>query len=133
MISTTSSQNTIEAKTVFSMPRLLLHAEGLALFILATGLYAHFVGDWLLFVVLLLAPDLAMIGYVANKKIGAMTYNALHTTLAPIALGAVSIVLGWQFGFALALILAAHIGMDRTVGYGLKYAKDFKSTHLNVV
>lgn len=31
---------------------------------------------------------------------------------------------------SLCLIWLAHIGMDRMLGYGLKYPTDFKDTHL---
>lgn len=133
MIATKTTQHASDAKTVLSMPRLMLQAEGLALFILATGIYVHFVGDWVLFGVLLLSPDLTMVGYLANPKIGAIVYNLVHTIIAPIVLGVLSMAVGWQLGFALALILAAHIGMDRAVGYGLKYGDAFKRTHIGAV
>jgi hypothetical protein len=32
--------------------------------------------------------------------------------------------------FALALIWLAHIGLDRALGYGLKYPTAFRHTHL---
>ena len=36
-------------------------------------------------------------------------------------------------GVFLALIWLAHIGMDRTAGYGLKYPTEFKDTHMQHV
>lgn len=119
--------------TRFTMPKALLHLEGLALFGSAIALYASTGGSIWLFVGLLLAPDLAMIGYLRDVRTGALLYNLVHTTLLPTALALSALAAGWTPGLQLALIWAAHIGMDRTVGYGLKYATQFKDTHLNRV
>ncbi|MBZ0319637.1 MAG: DUF4260 domain-containing protein [Anaerolineae bacterium] len=116
-----------------SQPRLLLHLEGLAIFIGAVALYwTEGFSGWL-FALLLFAPDLSMVGYLKNPQIGATAYNAIHTFVtAGILLG-----LGWSLEYdlllQLGLILAAHIGIDRTLGYGLKYATAFKETHLQRV
>lgn len=58
-------------------------------------------------------------------------YNLVHTYTTPIILGALALVIGWQTGELLAVMLLAHIGMDRTLGYGLKYAEGFKVTHFS--
>jgi hypothetical protein len=122
-----------EIQPKLSMPRILLSLEGLALFIGSIVLYAYYGGAWWLFLLLLLSPDLAMLGYLLNTRIGAMSYNAIHTTVLPLSLAIASLLLGWTLGLQLALIWLAHIGMDRTVGYGLKYSTAFKETHLNRV
>lgn len=93
-------------------------------------LYARHGGGWLLFALLILAPDLSMLGYRAGPRIGAMVYNAAHTYVAAAVLGAVGIVLGQSLLVSLALIWAAHCAWDRMVGYGLKYPEGFKVTHL---
>jgi lysylphosphatidylglycerol synthetase-like protein (DUF2156 family) len=116
-------------------PKHLLRVEGLALFALATGAYfAVHGGGWILYLVLLLAPDLSMSGYLANERAGSATYNAVHTALVPAALLAGAWYLGWSLGTGLALIWLAHLGMDRTVGFGLKYPDaPFSETHLQRV
>ncbi|MBC8172185.1 MAG: DUF4260 domain-containing protein [Anaerolineae bacterium] len=113
-----------------SMPSLWLRLEGLTLFIGAIALYAHlgFNGWW--FLVLLLTPDLTMIGYLRNPQIGAFTYNLAHNYALPLALLAITFATTWQTGIMLGLIWVAHISMDRVVGYGLKYGSNFKDTHL---
>ncbi len=127
-----NSQATPSAVPVnFSMPRLLLHAEGLAVFIAAIALYAQQSGQWVAFALLLLTPDLSMIGYLVNTRVGAITYNLVHTYTLPILLALMSLSAGWSLGLSLALIWLAHIGMDRTFGYGLKYPSSFKETHFN--
>ena len=70
-----------------SAPSILLRFEGLAVFVGAAGLYADGDYGWLAFLVFLLAPDLGMLGYLANPRVGAATYDVVHTTVLPIALG----------------------------------------------
>ena len=114
--------------------RVLLHLEGLAMFITAVVLYRQFTDyGWLFFAALLLVPDVAMLPYLISKQAGAFGYNLVHTTSTPLILAGLSLLMGWNGGLAVALIWFAHIGMDRTVGYGLKYSTDFKDTHLNRV
>jgi hypothetical protein len=113
--------------------RFWLHGEGLAAFAGGTILYFASGGNPWLFLPLLLLPDVGIAGYVLGPRIGAFTYNLVHNW----AIGIV--VLGLGFGLSsTALILAgamliAHVGMDRTAGYGLKYPGAFKPTHLQRV
>lgn len=79
---------------------------------------------------LLLAPDLSMLGYALGKQWGSVVYNLVHTYTLPLLLAIISLVTGLPLGVQLALIWLAHIGMDRTVGYGLKYPASFKDSHL---
>lgn len=71
-----------------------------------------------------------MIGYLAGPRIGAASYNAAHTTVFPLLLLAASLGLGNAMAAGLALVWLAHIGLDRAVGYGLKYVSGFNDTHL---
>lgn len=129
----TQGNNVQDAKKSVSQPRLLLGVEGVALFAAAVGAYFYLgYSGWIL-LLLILAPDLAMLGYLANKQIGATAYNIVHSTTLPIILLALGWLAGIPYLIPAGLILLAHIGMDRTVGYGLKYADDFKHTHLQEV
>lgn len=116
-----------------SLPAILLRIEGLTAFATGILLYARHDGSLWLFVVLLLAPDLSALGFLAGKRAGAATYNIAHTYALPAILGGAGLLGGSDLAVSLALIWAAHIGMDRTVGYGLKYPSDFKDTHLSRV
>jgi hypothetical protein len=109
---------------------LWLRVEGMAIFIAAIAAYAWSGGNWILFAVLLLAPDLFMLGYLQGPRIGAFVYNLGHVYAAPIALGALGMVFGINEALPVALIWIAHIGMDRMLGYGLKRPSGFKHTHL---
>ena len=110
--------------------RTLLRLEGLTLFAGMTLLYALWGGPWWLYAVLFLAPDLSFLGYLAGSRVGAIAYNVMHSYIVPLALMTAG------FGFApplllsLAMIWLAHIGFDRTLGYGLKYSAGFGLTHL---
>ena len=108
----------------------LLRLEGLAIAGAAVAAYAAIGGSWPLLALLLLAPDLAMVGYRFGPTAGAAAYNAAHAYLGPAALGALGLALAAPLAQALALIWLAHIGLDRALGYGLKYATGFGHTHL---
>lgn len=119
--------------SVSGTPRLLLRVEGLVVLIAAVVAYQTIGGSWLLFALLLLVPDVALVGYLANPRVGAAAYNALHTYLGPGALAALGLA-GMVSGvWPICLIWIAHIGMDRALGLGLKFPNAFKSTHLGTV
>ncbi len=121
----------VQTSRPLSLPKVMLHIEGLAVFAAAVLLYARYaVTGWWLFFLLLLAPDLVMIVYLLNKRAGIITYNLMHTYTGPLVFGFIALTTGWQAGVALALIWLAHCGMDRVAGYGLKYSVAFKDTHL---
>ena len=74
-----------------------------------------------------------MIGYLAGRRVGAICYNSAHTTLLPWALLLAGYFSGNSLALAIALIWFAHIGVDRALGYGLKYVTGFKDTHLGSI
>jgi hypothetical protein len=115
------------------LPRVLLRVEGIALFTGVVALYFNADYPWWLLLVLALAPDLSMIGYLAGPRTGAAAYDAAHTTLLPIALGVGGVLAERDVAIQLALIWLAHIGADRALGYGLKYPTHFKDSHLQRV
>jgi hypothetical protein len=114
-------------------PASLLRVEGVALLVLSVLLYRVNGGGWLMFGVLLLAPDLSMLGYLAGPRVGAAIYNAFHAYAMPAVVSALGMIFASPVAMAVALIWFAHIGMDRTVGYGLKYPSSFNDTHLQRV
>jgi len=109
---------------------LFLKIENAALLAMALIGYHLAGGSWWLFLLLILVPDLSMIGYVAGPRVGAWCYNAVHTWVAPVAIGVAAWLAGSALLTQLALILAAHIAADRALGYGLKRETSFKDTHL---
>ncbi|MHA7772023.1 DUF4260 domain-containing protein [Roseibium sp. M-1] len=112
--------------------------EALFVFLAALVLYFWTGASWLVFLVLFLVPDLSMLGYLANPRIGALVYNLFHTYTGPALLIALGVILTdfgydsyafWDFA-PIAIIWTAHIAFDRVLGYGLKSPQGFKITHL---
>jgi hypothetical protein len=118
---------------MLTKPKLLLHFEGAAVLILSVFLYHQLRANWLLFATLFLAPDLFMLGYLANVRIGSAIYNFAHTYITPGILLAVAFFAAKPQLFPIALIWTAHIGFDRLIAFGLKYHTNFKDTHLQHV
>jgi len=122
-----SAENT---GTVTGGLRTLLRLEGLALFAGMTLLYAVWGGSWWVYALLFLLPDLSFAGYLAGPRAGAVIYNAAHSYMAPMALMTSGFGLNSPLTLSIAMIWLAHIGIDRALGYGLKYATGFGFTHL---
>jgi len=108
----------------------LLRLEGLTLFVGMTLLYAVWEGSWWVYALLFLAPDLSFLGYLAGPKAGAILYNAAHSYMAPMALMTTGFALSSPLVLSIAMIWLAHIGLDRALGFGLKYFAGFGFTHL---
>lgn len=113
------------------MNKILLHFEGLAVLLLSVYFYSYLEFSWLLFIILLFAQDISMVGYLVNNKVGTIMYNIVHTYSLPIGLIFLGILITKPFILAIGLIASAHIGMDRMIGFGLKYPTGFKHTHLD--
>ena len=116
-----------------SLPALLLRLEGLVLFGAALALYVREDYSILLLAVLFLAPDLSFVGLAAGERAGAIAYDSVHTYVGPILLASGSLIAEWSTGVQLGLIWLAHIGIDRALGYGLRYPQAFRDTHLQRV
>ena len=101
--------------------------------IAAVAGYQALGASWTVFAVLLLVPDLGLAGYLAGPRIGAFTYNIVHTYLAPAVLAALAYLGVVPNAWPICLIWLAHIGMDRTLGLGLKFSSAFADTHLGIV
>jgi hypothetical protein len=111
----------------------ILKLEEAALFFFCIFLFSLLKFSWWWFPALLLLPDLGMIGYLVNPKTGAFTYNLLHHRLVASAVAIYAITSGNEYWKLAAVILFAHISMDRFFGYGLKYNDSFYHTHLGEV
>ena len=88
---------------------------------------------WWLYPALLLVPDVSMVGYLCDTRVGAFLYNLGHSYLAPM----IVVLAGWRAAspltIACGVIRLGHIGFDRAMGYGLKYDDAFTSTHLGPI
>lgn len=117
-----------------NLVKAILHLEGFAALAAAVALYFGYLdGHWIPFAIFLLAPDITMVGYLRDTRLGAALYNAAHNYVVPIALAGAGFALDMPVLTGAGLILAAHVGMDRALGYGLKFPTRFKDTHLQRV
>jgi hypothetical protein len=115
------------------VPRRLLQAEGVAVFAAALALYVDADFSILALVLLFLAPDLAFLVFLINPRAGAIAYDLVHIEVWPIVLGAYGVLAGEQLPVQIALIWLAHLGLDRAVGYGLRYPDAPGESHLDRV
>jgi hypothetical protein len=118
------------AGAVEGMPRLLLRIEGAALALAALYAYHRIGASWWLFAALILAPDVSFVAYFLGTRPGAIAYNVMHVTLGPLICGALGFLLPQFDLLSVALIWATHIGVDRALGFGLKYGAGASFTHL---
>jgi len=108
----------------------LLRLEGAAMLGASVFAYAWLDQSWQIFALLLLVPDVSMLAYLRSPRTGAGVYNLIHTYVGPALLAFAGLALGpWAFG--VSAIWAAHIGLDRMLGFGLKLGGAFKQTHLS--
>ena len=113
--------------------KIILQVESLVVLLACLYFYSFLDFNWVLFFVLLLAPDVFMVGYLINKKAGALLYNVVHTYSLSIIITILGVILSYPIILSIGLIWTAHIGMDRCFGIGLKYQTGFKDTHFNRV
>jgi hypothetical protein len=125
-----SEQRMASRSAVGGGVRLVLRAEGLAALATSVLLYQHAGYSWRLFALCVLLPDLGFAGYLGGPRIGAAVYNVAHSYVTPIALAILCHLVGADASIRFSLIWIAHIGADRAMGYGLKYATAFGDTHL---
>lgn len=110
----------------------LIQAEAIVPFLISVLLInrlpIHF--SWWIWIPIFLAPDLSMLGYLMGNKVGAFTYNLFHHQLMAIAIAGTGLVFQLPYLELAGLVLLGHSSLDRIMGYGLKFNKGFKFTHL---
>ena len=123
----------------------LLRLEEIAQFLVCV--FALITSDvsWWMYLILALGPDIGMLGYLVNSKVGAFSYNLLHhkgIALLVVALSIpsmIEVMTLWSTDMGtlhatppllLGIILFGHASMDRIFGYGLKFGDNFHHTHL---
>jgi hypothetical protein len=113
---------------VTGQPRFWLRIEGAAALAVAVTFYARGGHSWILFALCFLLPDVTFLAYLAGSRAGAIGYNIAHSYVLPLTMATALHLLGKSA--AAPLIWIAHIGLDRFLGYGLKYPAGFADTHL---
>ena len=108
----------------------LLRLEEFLLFGLSLLLFSQLDYGWGWYALLFLSPDLSMVGYLANPRAGAWTYNLIHHKGLAVALYVLGYIISVPWLMFTGTILLGHSSLDRVFGYGLKYPDAFQNTHL---
>ena len=116
--------------TIDRQARRWLQLEGLAVLIAGGVAFGRLGGEFLWFLPALLLPDLAIAGYLAGPRAGAFVYNLVHNWALGLGVLGAGLALGATPVAIAGAVLIAHTGMDRSVGYGLKFVSGFGDTHL---
>lgn len=113
--------------------KILLKLEEAAMLLLSIFLLWNSNASWFWYLLLLLGPDISMVGYGVNNKTGAFLYNLFHHKGVAIVVFMIGIYLGNELLQQVGVVLFGHSSMDRILGYGLKYEKGFEFTHLGMI
>ena len=111
----------------------LLRLEELAMFIGCIYLLTLYQSPWWVYLILVVGPDIGMLGYMINSRVGAVSYNIFHHKGISLAIFVTGFFLQNEIIQICGLILFGHSSMDRVFGYGLKYFTGFKDTHLGLI
>ncbi len=111
----------------------ILKIEYLLLVIAVVVIYLSQGFPWYWLVVLFLVFDISAVGYLVNKKVGAVLYNSAHSVIGPVILMVIYLVSDGRMLLFVDLLWFFHIAVDRTLGYGLKHFEGFHHTHLGKI
>lgn len=111
----------------------LIKIEEAGMFFFSIVLFSNLSFAWWWFPLLILMPDISMLGYIAGNKTGAITYNIFHHKAVGLSLYGIGLYLSNEVVELAGIILFGHSSMDRVFGYGLKYFTGFSDTHLGKI
>jgi hypothetical protein len=100
---------------------------------LSIYLFSRLSFAWWVYLALILTPDVSMVGYLANTRVGAWLYNFFHHKAVAIVVYIAGSYFNNEVVQLIGLILFGHSSMDRMLGYGLKYTDSFQNTHLGLI
>ena len=110
-----------------------LKFEELGMLLLSILLFYQLNYTWWVYLIWFFVPDIGMLGYLFNTRVGAVTYNIFHHKGIAIIIYIIGIVLQNQELQLAGIILFGHSSFDRMLGYGLKYPDSFQNTHLGKI
>ena len=113
--------------------KIILKIEEIMMLVLGIYLFSLLPYPWWWFLVLILLPDIGMLGYLGGNTMGALFYNLFHHKGLAIVIYLFGLYLAHPIIQLIGIILFSHASFDRALGYGLKYDKGFKYTHLGII
>jgi len=111
----------------------ILKLEELGMLLLGIFLFSKLQFSWWWFLVLFLTPDLGMLGYLINSKVGSKMYNFFHHKGIAILVYLIGVYFNNQLIQLIGIMVFSHASFDRIFGYGLKYSSSFHDTHLGKI
>lgn len=111
----------------------VVRLEELGIFLFSIYLFSTLPYQWWLFLLFLFVPDISMVGYLKDTKVGAFIYNFFHFRAFALILYVLGIYLSSSLVSLIGVILFAHSSLDRAFGYGLKFSDSFGHTHLGMI
>ena len=99
--------------------KILMKLEELAQLLLSIYLFSLLPYAWWVFPLLFFLPDLSLLGNLAGKRIGTLSYNLIHHK----ALALCTYIMGGLLAIPLlsliGVLLLGHSSFDRVLGFGL--------------
>ena len=89
--------------------------------------------EWYWYLLILIGPDISMIGYFLGSHVGAGIYNIFHHKGFAIFIFFIGLYTDTPIWEIVGVVLFGHSSLDRMFGYGLKLNRGFKYTHLGVI
>ncbi len=108
----------------------VIRLEEFGIFLFSIYLFTALDYAWWLFPLLLLTPDISMLGYLGGTRLGAVIYNIFHFRALALLFFVVGQVVSLPIISLIGVMLFAHSSLDRAFGYGLKLSDSFQNTHL---
>ena len=111
----------------------LIHLEEAAMLILSIYILYVLKVEWWIYILLVFAPDISMLAYLAGNKTGAILYNFFHHKAVAVSVFLVGCLIQSIPLQIAGAVLFGHSSMDRIFGYGLKFFSGFRYTHLGQI
>ena len=111
----------------------IIRLEELAMLGLSIYALTWYQADWWWYLLLVIGPDISMIGYLGGNKAGAAVYNLIHHRGVAVLIIVAGFILSIDWLVMTGIVLFGHSSMDRFFGYGLKTEQGFKFTHLGFI
>lgn len=111
----------------------MIRLEELAMLLLALFTLGEYDSPWWCYLLLVIGPDVSMVGYLAGNKMGAWVYNFFHHKGVAVLTFLPGLIFSVGWIAITGVILFGHSSMDRFFGYGLKTEQGFKHTHLGII
>lgn len=117
----------------FNKMKTILKIEELSMFVFGIYLFNQLSFSWWIFPTFILLPDISMLGYLINTKVGTFCYNFIHHKALALLILMIGYYIKNEYVELGGIILFAHSNMDRVFGYGLKHLDSFQNTHLGII